>query len=213
MENNSVKTMCDQIVEEATKEAQAVVRKAQTSADQRIRLAKQQADSTAQKILKSAEEESMRIRKKILSSLSMEKQKLILKKQGELTQQVILRVKDELKKLPAHKNYIAYLKASLKEAVLAFDSDCVSVMIGEHDPISAMPQIIKALEKELAISYSKKININLHKTRHAYTGIIVNDTTNHIRINNTLEERLTLRTEEIRRLIFQRLFEEDQYGG
>lgn len=211
MEQNSVDLMYSQIISEAQKEADSIIQKATNSASERLTLAEQQARTQAARIQKKADEECALLRKKGQSTLLVEKQKILLQKEGELSEEVLSEIKQELLKFAKTKAYETFLKNSLFEAVCAIDTEKVIVAIGENDTISS--SLFKNAEKELADKYRKKVSLSLSPDRHHFSGIIVSDSNNRVRINNTLQERVNMQLEEIQQLINNRLFKGEKILG
>ncbi|RJP57574.1 MAG: hypothetical protein C4541_09890 [Candidatus Auribacter fodinae] len=211
--DTSVELMCKKILDEAQTEADNAVKKASMMASQRLKLAEQEANSKAAKIIKQAEAESGHIRKKILSSVAVEIQRMSLEKTGAFINQVLRAIDESLQQFAQSKEYVPFLKSAIMEAVVALNSKKASVSIGQNDNLSVIKGMIPEIEKELDRKYSLKTALTINNQRHSETGVIVTDTDHHVRINNTLEQRLAIQENEIRKLLHERLFGEGDNRG
>lgn len=213
MDVSSVDTMCQKIIEEAQAEADKLLSRAKTTADQRLKLAEQEAKSKAAKEHKQAQAQADHIRTKTLSSVAVEKQRIILEKRGELIQHVMEEIATAIRAFSSSKQYASFLKQSIIEALSALDTDKATIMIGEKDIADVVEKALNELKKELPSQYKLKVTLELDKARHGQTGVIVTGADNQIRINNTLEERLAIQEDDIRRHIHERLFGEGDNRG
>ena len=75
MSSEQVNVLCRKILDEAEVEADSILNKARKMSEQRIKLTEQQLKNESKKLIKSAEEKCAQIKKKVLSSLSLEQKK------------------------------------------------------------------------------------------------------------------------------------------
>ncbi len=207
MEEQSVDILCNQILDEAKKEAESTLKKANMMASQRVQLAEQQANAEAKKILDKAKEESEQARKKILSSLNLEEHKRKLQKRELFIQKIISQIESALVDFSKSKDYESFLKQSTIEALSQLNVEKpVTLTYGKDDLKQHLTGIVKDVEK--ALPSGMKVSLQLDSATHDQHGVVVSVDNGLIRINNTLEERLRSQTEQIRAYIHETLFEE-----
>lgn len=207
MDEQSVDILCKQIIDEAKKEAESTLTKARTLAEQRVKLTEQQANNEAKKILDAAREESEHVRKKILSSLNLEEHKRLLQKQESFIQSIIAQVHDELASFAKSSAYETFLKQSIVEAVRQLNVDKpVTLTFGSRDPRNLCTSAAKEAEKVLSTG-KNNVSLTVDTQTHDQNGVIVSSDNGLIRINNTLQERLRDRIDQVRAYIHEQLFE------
>ncbi|MCD6460179.1 V-type ATP synthase subunit E [bacterium] len=210
MNSQSVDVLCEKIIGEAKIEAETILNKAEKMSRQRIKLTEQQVKNESVKLRKSAEQRSEFIKKKILSSLNLEKKKLVLNKQELFTKKILADVKNLIFKFTEYNKYRSVLKELVIEAVSTLNEEgTVMLQFGKSDPHNAVLQIVRDAEKILNQKYGKKINLKIHKQRHFQHGVIASINDGLISVTNTLEERLASKNKEIRTLIYENLFKGD----
>ncbi len=206
MQPESVGLMYNQIIEEANKEAESLLQKAKTSAQQRIQLATQESEGNAKKIIERANQDCSQIEKKVMSSIQIEKRKLILKKEEELIGQILAGAKNELKVFSSGPDYRKYLKVSLINSALQLEETKISVIAGKNDPEKLVTEVLREAEKEISSKSGRRISFQLEAAKHNGSGFIIRTMDGSIQINNTLQEKLNSQIDEIRAYINERLF-------
>jgi len=206
MQPESVDLMYNQIIEEANKEAESLLQKAKTSAQQRIQLATQESEGNAKKIIERANQDCSQIEKKVMSSIQIEKRKLILKKEEELIGQILAGAKNELKVFSSGPDYRKYLKVSLINSALQLEETKISVIAGKNDPEKLVTEVLREAEKEISSKSGRRISFQLDAAKHNGSGFIIRTMDGSIQINNTLQEKLNSQIDEIRAYINERLF-------
>ncbi|MDX9701813.1 MAG: V-type ATP synthase subunit E family protein [Candidatus Auribacterota bacterium] len=206
MEEQSVEILCGQILDEAKKEAESILKKAKMLAEQRVKITEQQADSEAKKILAKAQEESEQARKKILSSLNLEEHKRRLQKQESLILTIIDQVDKELIKFSQTSDYDKFLKQSAVEALSQLHAKKpVTLTFGKDDPKARLNSIVKDIERSLPPG--ERVSLRIDSATHDQHGVVASIDNGLIRINNTLEERLRSQIDQVRAYIHENLFE------
>jgi|GEM_PF-3154959 len=206
MQSESVDLMYNQIIDEAKKEAETVISKANNSAAQRIRLATQEAESSAKKIIAKAEQECALIEKKVMSSIQIEKRKLVLRQQEDLIRDILAQTQIKLKEFTMTPEYKKYMKRNLINSAIPLNQPKINVVAGKNDPEKLVMEVLRESEKEILSKKGKKISFHLETEKHKGCGLIIRTCDGSIQINNTLEEKLVSQLDRVRAYINERLF-------
>jgi len=210
MSSESVDILCKKILDEAKVEADSILNKAEKMSEQRIKLTEQQAKNESKKHIKSAEEKCAQIKKKVLSSLSLEQKKAELNKQEQFIRKILNDVNNQIIKFTEKDKYKTVLEQLIIEAVLTLNEDGeIMLQFGNSDPHNAVLQIVRKAEKNLGDKYDRKVKLKIHKQRHFQHGVIASINKGLISVTNTLEERLSSKNKEIRALIYETMFKGD----
>ena len=210
MSSESVDVLCKKILDEAQVEADSILDKARKTSEQRLKLTEQQVKNEAKKFITAAEEKCEQIKKKVLSSLSLEQQKAALNKQELFIKKILADVNSQLAKFAEQAKYKTVLQDLIVEAVLTLNEEGeITLQFGSQDPHNAVLQIVRKAEKIVNDKYAKKVKLKIHKQRHFHHGVIANINNGLISVTNTLEERLISKNKEIRALIYETMFKGD----
>ena len=119
--------ICAKIKKEAADEVERILSKARLQAQRIIQEARQEADRQRDQIFMEFDKQLRRVQDKILSSLGLEKKKIILDEKNNFVEQVLKTVFTYTQEFRGSREYPSFLKKTIIEGVGVIDQDAVDV--------------------------------------------------------------------------------------
>lgn len=199
------------IEKDAQDEARDIIAAAEEAADNRRISGKLQLDSIMKEAEKSAKQRVMEIKRNNGSTIVMEKRRLYLKIRDRIINQVLLMVKERLKKMTGDTEYTGVLQDWIVEAAIGLNLDRASVNASEIERDKIDSQVLRHAEKELEDLTGREIHLEIAaEPPMSGQGIVLTSMDRRIAFNNQVATRLLRYQSEIRKIISRELFNENK---
>lgn len=214
VDQESVDKICRRIEEDGEKEISSIVEKAeQTAADIREKAGKQ-GEGIAKKILKEAEEKGESARRRLLSSVSLEMKRAKLKAREEVIASIQEKVEDAIRGFRDHKDYPAVLAGLVSEAVRALNKGRFLVYVDPRDIELLRKRVFPAVLSELEKEGIKPEGMEAKPLEEqTLGGARISVLGGNVIFDNTFEARLYRLRNEVRHIIFDEVFTEQESDG
>jgi len=198
----------DRILNDARKEAKAIIKEAKRSAEMLLekqrKLALHSAEKEVYSLLRRAENEADIIRGKITTDIKRRAGWVVLFEKDRLIISVLNEVKNRLVNLQKSEEYLPVLEQLIVDAGTVLDGGTLEVMLNEND--SSLPLKLNKLEKKIADGTGAKTRLKISKQQIKAVGVIVKTNDGKIFVDNTFEAILSRRERELRLKIARILF-------
>ena len=198
----------DRILNDARKEAKAVIKEAKRSAEMLLKKQRKLASHSAEKevysLLKRAENEAAVIKGKVTTDIKRRAGWLVLSEKERLITDVLNEVKNRLVNLQKSDEYLPLLEKLIVDAGTVLGGGTLEVMLNEND--SSLPLKLNKLEKKIADGTDVKTRLKISKQKIKAVGVIVKTVEGRIFVDNTFEAILNRRKRELRLRIARILF-------
>ena len=197
-----LKSIAKEILEDAEKEAETLILRAETQAERILEDARKEAEKRYNQII-SENEERMRAEEEQMTPLfELEAKNRMLKVKEELIEEVYNSVLDRLRQYTPTEDYMNCLLKLISEASREIPSNELKIQLNEKD--------YERLTEELLLNFSRKIGVKLTKSEkriNCIGGVIVTSPDGKIIIDNTFENRLRTLKNALRTKIAEILFQ------
>lgn len=201
--SSGLSSIAKEILEDAQKEAEATLLKANARGKTILHEAKTEAERRYKLLLKTSEEDIETKRVAIISSLEVEARNTLLKTREDMVEEVFKGTKQRLRSYATSKEYLGCLFELISEASKRIGSAKLMVKLNKRDHLLS--------ERQLQ-SFSKKLGVELVKSDEvidADGGVIVSSLDGRVIVNNTFESRLEMLKPILRANVANMLFEEE----
>jgi vacuolar-type H+-ATPase subunit E/Vma4 len=190
--------------------SQAVMKEAQSEADQTLSRAKEdalkiqqkaqdQAEAERKGILERASGEEERIRRQAIATAQMRARTLQLKKREELLEGVFDEARQQLSSLQQWSDYDRIARKLLREALTRLEASSALIRADEATLQYLTDEVLEEISKEL------NVKIQVKGTLDQGTGVIVETEDGRRRFDNTLETRLNRMQDALRAPVYRML--------
>lgn len=198
---------CEKIIKDVEEGKESIIDRAQKSAELKIVSDRTEVAKIKEKILKDAREKAELIKKKIFSSLNLEKKKITLKTRKEIIEKVLEETRLKFEEFRNTSDYRNFLKNLVVEGVLGLGENEVVVAIGKQDLHFLQENTLKEITKHFA-GIGKSIKIEVSKRDNMGQGVIVEAKSGRSLFDNTISSRIRRLENELRVIIRDVLFGE-----
>lgn len=214
VDQESIDKICRRIEEDGEKELSSIVEKArQTAADIREK-AEKRGEEIAAKIFKEAEEKGESARRRLLSSVSLEVRRAKLRAREEVIASIQEKVEDAIRGFRDHKDYPAVLTNLVAEAVRALNKGRFLVYVDPRDielsKTKIFPAVLEMMDKEGIKPGGMEAKPLEEQT---LGGARISVLGGNVIFDNTFEARLYRLRNEVRHIIFDEVFTEQESEG
>jgi V/A-type H+-transporting ATPase subunit E len=202
--SHGLSSIAKEILEDAQKEAEAILLKAGSEGRGILDEAKAEAERRYNLILKKSKEDLETKQREINDSLSVEARNALLKAREDMLEEVFKRTQDHLKDYASSKNYLGCLSELISEASKRIGSDRLIVKLNKRDH--------RLLSEKQLDAVSRKLQVKLVKSDEfidCVGGVMVSSFDGKVIVNNTFESRLEMLKRILRANIAKMLFEEE----
>jgi len=189
--------ICARIRHDAQTEVAIALERAQKEADKIMAGARVQAEQKRQTELKGLDADILKTKEKILSSLNLERKRLILAQKDKFVQSVFEAVKAEAALFRANADYAAFLEKAILEGVRVIGDSHIEVYYSAIDEQLVHEGFIKKIETGCSLAMKKQCALKFHKADFSDPGVIVYSADGRMMFDNRFSARLQRFQEEL----------------
>ncbi len=193
-----------EILEDAQKEAEALLLKAGSEGKNILNEAKAEAERKYAAVMNKNQEDLEIKKQEIANSLDVETRNEMLNAREKLVEQVFAKAQDRLKEYASSDNYLNCLSELISETTRRISSDKLMVKLNKRDQQRLGEKQLQALSKKLKVELVKSDELI-----DSVGGVIVSTFDGRIVMNNTFESRLEMLKPVLRGNVAKMLFEEE----
>jgi vacuolar-type H+-ATPase subunit E/Vma4 len=192
------------IKEEAAYQTADIAARSKKEADSIRAQARSEAQRKKDEMLKEMERAIARTKEKILSTLSLEKKKIILDGKNKFAQAVIAQVQQEAGAFRADKEYASFLKRAILEGARVIDSDAIEVRYASVDAKLINADFIREAGAFVANTLKKNVALSFEPGKFSDIGVVMQSPDGRLHYDNRFSSRLQRVQDEL----FARLLRE-----
>ncbi len=201
---NILKTLND----EAQEEIRDIIDNAKKYAESKLKQAEREAAIHKRRILKDTEKKIESIKRKISSTLTLEINRMNLKKQGEIVDRVLANLKKKIETFRKDEGYKNFIEALINDALSHLDEKEIELIFDEKDKNILDNNFAKTLIASLQ-KKGYKVSINdIKYNNNLNGGVIIKSKNKPLIYNNTLESRFNRMKNELILKIYEELFKD-----
>ncbi len=189
--------ICAKINQDADEEVRAILEKAGKDAEKVLARARKSAEEKRQAIFKDLEQEIQKSREKILSSLNLEKKRLLLGEKDKFVQSVLSEVRKKARELRKESGYPEFLESAIIEGIEVIGENKVEIYYSYLDEHLFNEGFINKIETACSRVLKPDCGVKLNKADFFDLGVIVNSTDGRMMYDNRVLARLDRAKEEI----------------
>lgn len=197
MNQENADLICARINQDADEEVRIILEKAGKEKKTVLAEAQKFAEGKKQEILRSAEQEIRKSREKILSSLNLEKKRLVLSEKDKYVQSVLAEVRKTAENWRKDSGYPEFLENSIIEGINVIAESNITVYYSRLDEHFLSRDFIGKVEKACAQVLKTDCSLKFNKADFIDLGVIVNSTDGRMSYDNRFLARLDRAKEEI----------------
>ena len=148
-------------------------------------------------MLKSLDEDTQKLKDKILSSLNLEKKRLVLSEKDRFVQAVIARAQEEAAGFRASPDYPAFLEKAVLEGIAVIADSRIEVHYSSLDEKLINEGFIRKIEAACAAGGKKQCALKFHKADFQDIGVIVYSADGRMMFDNRFSARLARMKDEL----------------
>jgi len=189
--------ICAKINQDADEEVRAILEKAGKDAEKVLAQARKSAEEKRRAILKDLEQEIQKSREKILSSLNLEKKRLLLGEKDKFVQSVLSEVRKKAQDLRKDSGYPEFLENAIIEGIEVIEENKAEIYYSYLDEHLFNEGFINKIEKACSRVLKTDCRVKFNKADFNDLGVIVNSTDGRMMYDNRILARLERAKEEI----------------
>jgi vacuolar-type H+-ATPase subunit E/Vma4 len=193
----NAQVICAKISLDADEEIKSILDGARKESEKILGQAKSAAESNKQAVLKNLEREIQKSREKILSSLNLEKKRLVLGEKDKFVRSVLEEVKNKSEGFRAESAYPEFLERSIVEGIKVIEECDIEVFYSYQDEHLFNESFVKKIKAASFAVMKKDCDIKFKKADFKDLGVIVNSTGGRMMYDNRFLTRLERSREEI----------------
>jgi vacuolar-type H+-ATPase subunit E/Vma4 len=125
--------ICSKIKEEAAYQISDILARAKKEADTVLNLTLAEVASRRDRVVKDADRHIARARDRILSTIALEKKKIVLDEKNKFAQEVLAQVKVVADEFRSSKEYASFLKRAILQGARVIDSERIGILYSPLD--------------------------------------------------------------------------------
>lgn len=197
--------LLSEIKKSAEKEAETIVREAEESARRRVESAQAQAERIKREARTHAEERSGNIRKARTANLEVQRKRILLHRQEELSKLVIERVLRDIRGLASSPEYRDTFTASAAEACAGLGTDSAVLEVSREEEHLVTDEMTRLIQERVRKLTGRTIEIRFAETTHTGTGAVAKSPDGRLFFDNRAEARIERHRNQIRRIIHREI--------
>lgn len=195
---------------EIEQEINSIINEAKEYAENRLKQAEREAIIRKRRILKDAEKKKEVLRRKILSNLILEINRINLRKQQQIINQILEKLQQQIEDFRKKPGYKDFIKELVNEAASNIDDKEIVIIFDEHDKNILDKNFIKSLITSLKKHGYKVSEKNIEFSPYLGGGVIIRSINKPLLYNNTLKSRFNRMKEMLILKIYDTLLKEWQ---
>lgn len=198
-EDESIEMLSQAVMREAQTEAEQILVQAREDARKILEDAQVQAEAERKVILERASQEEERTRRQAIAAAQIKARTLQLKKREEILNKVFKEARQQLSSLQQWSDYDQIVRHLLREALTRLETDSALIQADEVT--------LQFLKDEVLEQVSKELNVKLQvkDTLKQGIGVVVETADGRRRFDNTLEVRLDRMQDTLRASVYRLL--------
>ncbi len=206
VDRKSVEDICQRIRKDGRKEIDSILDKAGRTAASIVEKAGKEAEQVAEEIVREGKNKGESARRRILSSVNIEVKRTSLKAREEVISEVNRRVKRRLAEIREEDRYSAILLKLSREAINSLEGRSFVVYLDRRDIDLFNRSVLDGL-REMEGREGEPAEIEARPLEGGTAGgVKVGVPRGNVIFDNTFEGRMYRMREDIRNVIFQRIF-------
>jgi len=196
--------ICAKIREDADYETKNILARANKEAERILKEAKELGEKKKEQLLRNFDKEIEKTRERILSTINLEKKRIILEEKSKFVEDILTNVKSQAQDFRKSEGYIEFLEKAIIEGVKVIDEGDIDVFYSFLDENILHDGFIKKLENICSLTLKQKCSIKLKKSDFEDLGVIVNSQDGRMSYDN----RFLARLERIYDAVYMELLKE-----
>ncbi len=205
-----IDNLLDEIANDAEKEIKKIIEEAEKFAEDEIKKSEREVKVRERRILKEAQKKADEIRKRVLSNVNMEINRLKLKKRDEIIDEVIKRVENKIKDLINNKEseYKEYILKELKNIFNIIKEKDLIIIFNIKDKDIFDNNFLKNIIN-IAKTYNKNLSLkDIEFSESISKGFIIKVKNSNLIYNNEIMDKFNRLRNKYRLEIYEELFGE-----
>jgi vacuolar-type H+-ATPase subunit E/Vma4 len=197
--DESIEMLSQAVMREAQSEAEEVLSRAKEDARKIMEDAQDQADAERKAILERASQDEERTRRQVVAAAQIKARTMQLKKREELLDKVFGDARQQLSSLQQWSDYDRIALNLLREALANLQTDSVLIQADKETLQYLTDEVLEKISKELNVKLQVKGSLDQG------TGVIVETEDGRRLFDNTLETRLNRMQDALRAPVYRLL--------
>jgi vacuolar-type H+-ATPase subunit E/Vma4 len=193
----NAQVICSKISEDADDEIKSILGAARKESEKILSQARKVVEDKNQVIFKDLDREIQKSREKILSSLNLEKKRLVLGEKDKFIQSVLAQVKKKAEDFRREGNYLEFLKNAIIEGVEVIEENNIEIYYSVLDERIFNDDFKDKIEKDCSQILKTECSLKFNKADFSDLGVIVNSIDGRIMYDNRFLARLERVKEEV----------------
>lgn len=195
------------IERDAKVEAEKILSDAKKHAEERVQNGERQVQSILKDAGIKAQEQSEVVKKRLLAGLAIEVKRRRMQVQEQLIDEVLYRVKDELAAMIQRPEYPDIILSWIVEAMVGLGVIRAMVNASKMEREIIAKRLLRVAEERVKAQTDKTVQLELSKDAALNSqGVVLTAEDGKTAYNNQVSVRLLRKQNEIRKLIYDRLF-------
>lgn len=174
---------------EIEQQINSIINEAKEYAENKLKQAEREAIIRKRRTLKEAEKKKEEIKRKIFSNLVLEINRINLRKQQQIINQILEKLQQKIEKFRNTPEYKDFIKKLVNEAVSQLDDKEINIVFDEKDKNVLDKNFIKTLITSLTKDGYKLSEKNIEFKPELGGGVIIKSVNKPLIYNNTLKSR------------------------
>ncbi|MCX5708583.1 MAG: V-type ATP synthase subunit E family protein [Candidatus Omnitrophica bacterium] len=200
----NAEVICAKISQDADEEIRIILEKGRRESENIISLARKVVEDKNQVISKDLEREIQKSREKILSSLNLEKKRLVLGEKDKFIQSVLANVIKNTQDFRRENSYPEFLENAIIEGVEVIEEGNIAVYYSYLDERIFNSDFTRKIEKACSQVLKTGCSLKFNKADFSDLGVIVNSVDGRIMYDN----RFLARLERVKEKIYMELLKD-----
>jgi vacuolar-type H+-ATPase subunit E/Vma4 len=190
MDHENADAICAKIQQDADAEVKQLLGRAQTEAQGILSQAQAAADAQKAALLRDLEKEIDKSKDRILSTLNLEKKRLVLEGKQKFVEKVIGEVRQKAARFRGDRAYGEFLAAGVLEGLRVLDVPNVAVYYAAADEHIFNNDFVKKLTDRCSAAMNRTCVLTFNKSDFKDLGVIINSVDGRMMYDNRFSARL-----------------------
>ena len=197
VDQENAEALCAKIDQDADAEVKKLFERAQSEAQGILAQAKAEALANTAAVVRALDKEIEHDKDRILSTLNLEKKRLILEGKQSFVDRVLAEVKQKAERFRADRAYSEFLANGILEGMRVLDAAEVVVYYAGSDEHIFNNDFVKKLTDRCSAALNKACVLTLNKSDFKDLGVIINSVDGRMMYDNRFSARLERMYDEI----------------
>ncbi|MCX7927775.1 MAG: V-type ATP synthase subunit E [Candidatus Omnitrophica bacterium] len=193
----NAEVICERILKQAEEEVVKIKEAALRQKEKILQQAQQEAQKRKQQLLDDSQKQTEKIKEKILSSLVLEKKRLILQNKDRLIKEVFAQIQKQAEDFRLDSKYPYFLEKAIIEAVMVVGSNELVVIYSKYDRNIFNENFRKKIEASCCSTAKKSLVFHWKESDFQDIGVIVYSADGRLMFDNRFSSRLERQRQNI----------------